>query len=838
MLRLLLCGENVSAAVGAGGRRHSSRGHGDDSGNFERSAMYASLRRCAAAPFSASQFRSWLLPAFVAVLLAASSRLSFGQGFGAQPLVDLPGGNFSNQMFTSIHHAPGRPNDLFASRADGTIYRIDLTTNTESVFLTLPAAEIDAGGGYWGLLGFTFAPDFTTSGNMYVHVADDLDVGNTIPDYHHNIYVRRYSLTNHLSSSPSLSAPTNILKWAQHGTEHSGDWIGFQPGDADTLWITAGDGGNVEGAGRDMLRTGQNPGDLLASVLRVDVSGSGAGEFGNYAIPANNPQATGNPQFSTWRPEVWSIGLRSPWGGSFDRMTGDFMIGDVGSSQIGGNTGQEEVNFERADSLGGRNYGWRIMEGTTCPASQDAGVSCDPANPDPSFTMPIYDYEYGGGYGTGGATEFEGRSVTGGYVYRGPVVELQGKYIFGDWSSHQIWAVEIDRNANGGRGAVVPGSRTNLSQALSRTTGPGQSALNGPTAFGEDAAGNLYYMELDGSLYKICAGCGPEPPPLPPDVEPAATLRDDFNGNHSYKTGTVPAGGIWTAVHNADYPDTVFNSNSSNPGNLTVGLEPVGWQGNGADNGPFLHREVNAESLVEVRVRIQSQSTGNWSSAGILVRADGPLDNDTANDNYLSAHAFRPSGTNNNVQISNVAGGSESENTIPVASSQDLTHLRLVNLGNGMFEIFSSPDGTQWISRQTVTNAALASGLLEVGVWAGTYTGGVTTGSARFDWAEILLGVPAGDFNEDGEINTADYIVWRKQLGQQVTAWDGADGNGDAVVNQLDYDVWRRNFGKTIPELGSGALSPAVPEPGSLLIMLVAICSASFIAAADRSRPE
>jgi len=133
------------------------------------------------------------------------------------------------------------------------------------------------------------------------------------------------------------------------------------------------------------------------------VNGNGAGEFGKSAIPSNKPHATGAPQYSNWAPEVWSIGLRSPWGGSFDRATGDFFVGDVGASQINGNTGQEEIDFERADSPGGRNYGWRIMEGTTCPSSQDGGVSCDPNNPDPSFTPPIYDYEYGGSYGSGGA---------------------------------------------------------------------------------------------------------------------------------------------------------------------------------------------------------------------------------------------------------------------------------------------------------------------------------------------------------------------------------------------------------------------------------------------------
>jgi hypothetical protein len=776
-----------------------------------------------------------VLAALVSIVVSATS---YGQ-FGATPLVDLPGGNFSNEMFTSIQNAPGRPNDLFISRADGTIFRYDLNTNTESTFLTLPASEIDAGGGYWGLLGFTFAPDFATSGNMYVHVADDFDAGGVDPDLHHRIYIRRYTLTNHLSDTPTLSAPTNLLRWDQggdmdpgpgttegYGTDHSGGWIGFQPGDPNTLWISSGDTGNVEGEGRDFHRTGQDPSDLRSGILRINVNGTGDGEFGNYAIPSNNPNATGNPQYSTWAPEVWSIGLRSPWGGSFDRSTGDFLIGDVGASQIGGNTGQEEVNFERADSTGGRNYGWRIMEGSTCPATQDPGVSCDPQNPDPAFTMPVYDYEYGGGYGTGGAAEFDGRSVTGGYVYRGPVPELQGKYIFGDWSSHQVWALEIDRDANGGLGGVVPGSLTNLSDELSRSTGPGQNPLDGPTAFGEDAAGNLYILELGGRLHKICEGCAPPPPPPPPDREPTLVLSDQFSAGHNYRAGSVPTGGIWTDAHNELYdassPFDVFDSNTTNAGNLTIGHEPVGWGGGGADNAPFLHREVDADQLMDVTIRIQSQSTGNWSSAGILIRADGPLDSDSSNDNFLTAHAFRPSSSDTRVQVANVSEGNEGENNFGGLTAADVSHLRVVNQGNGMFEVFSSADGSTWISRQTYTNENLATGTLEVGVWAGTYGGGTSSGTTRFDWVEITLGVPAGDFNEDGMIDAADYVVWRKTAGQAVTAWDGADGNGDATVDDEDFAIWKRNFGTTIPNLGSGS-SSTVPESGSALLLVSAL---------------
>src|SRR5262245_18552777 len=387
-----------------------------------------------------TRLRIWLASFWVGILTAVSAP-AIG-AIMAEKLVDLPGGDFSTQMYTSVQRAPGRPNDLFVSRADGRIYRVDLTTNTQSLFMQLPTADYAVGGGYWGLLGFTFAPDFATSGNVYVHVADDRTAFAPAPppSIHHSIYIRRYNLTNPLSNSPVLGAATNILKWDQHGADHSGGWIGFKPGDPNTLWISSGDGGNFEGDQRDAKRTGQDPTDLLASILRINVSGSGAGQFGNYSIPSNNPYASG----VGGAPEVWSIGLRSPWGGSFDRQTGDFFIGDVGASQIGGNTGQEEIDFERADSAGARNYGWRVMEGTTRPTTQDPGA---PASGDPRFTPPVYDYPYGGIYGLGDADEFTGRSVTGGYVYRGPLTELQGMYIFGDWSSRRMWAMQVDRDA-------------------------------------------------------------------------------------------------------------------------------------------------------------------------------------------------------------------------------------------------------------------------------------------------------------------------------------------------------------------------------------------------------
>jgi hypothetical protein len=445
-------------------------------------------------------------------------------------------GDWTSRMYTGVQRAAGRPNDMFISRADGKIFRVDLTTNTQSLFYQLPAGDYNAGGGYYGVLGFTFAPDFGTSGKLYVHVADDLGdaaIAGTSGSKH-RIYVREYTLNNPLSNSPTLASQKNIIRWDNPLSDHSGGWLGFQPDNPNILWILGGDGGNNDGNPNPLqgptnstvetspgsgtflkLRTGQDKADLLGSLLRVDLSGDDypASANYNYKVPVDNPfYNPGGPDpdpanaADGLNDAIWTIGNRSPWGASFDRQTGDFIWGEVGQVT------REEVNFQRKPdaggygAVGGRNYGWRILEGTLCAnRAEYAGNECNsPGSPPLStLTSPIYDYVHSGGYGSGGATQFRGRAVVGGYVYRGPVTALQGKYIFGDSSSHQIWSMSIDRNANGGLGGVVPGTLDDLSQEFNLSTNGGTSALVGVTAFGEDSIGNLYFLELGGSLYKI-----------------------------------------------------------------------------------------------------------------------------------------------------------------------------------------------------------------------------------------------------------------------------------------------------------------------------------------------
>ena len=227
-----------------------------------------------------------------------------------------------------------------------------------------------------------------------------------------------------------------------------------------------GDGGG----GGDPDNNAQNRNVLLGKILRIDVSEPGVPIDGSpaYRIPPTNPFAGGGG-----RPEIWALGLRNPFRNSFDPATGNLLIGDVGQNMI------EEVDLMRpADS--GANFGWSILEGT----SQFKGP------PQPSFVPPVTQYDRGPG-------PRQGSSVTGGYVYRGPVEALRGQYVFGDFVSGNIWSVAV---AQFQLGQTLPSSAYTV-----RTTefAPAQGAIGNISSFGVDQAGNLYIVDFDGEIFRI-----------------------------------------------------------------------------------------------------------------------------------------------------------------------------------------------------------------------------------------------------------------------------------------------------------------------------------------------
>jgi hypothetical protein len=228
------------------------------------------------------------------------------------------------------------------------------------------------------------------------------------------------------------------------------------------LYIATGDGG---GSG-DPDGNAQDTGSLLGKILRVDVNGDdfAADDGRDYAIPNDNPFADG-----PGADEIWAYGLRNPWRPSFDRQTGDFYIADVGQGE------REEINWQPASSPGGQNYGWNAREGDL-PFNGGADS--------PGFTDPVLAYPHTFD-GTGGL------SVTGGYVYRGEAEGMQGVYFYADFITNQLWSFRM-----AGGQVVDAANRTG------QLTGAGGS-VSGIASFGEDGRGNLYIVQINGTILRL-----------------------------------------------------------------------------------------------------------------------------------------------------------------------------------------------------------------------------------------------------------------------------------------------------------------------------------------------
>jgi len=292
-----------------------------------------------------------------------------------------------------------------------------------------------------GLLGLAFHPNYTNNGFFYVNYTGN---GGTT-------FISRFSVTMDMNIADPDSELI-LMEIDQPFTNHNGGGIQFGPDGF--LYIGMGDGGS----GGDPLNLSQNTNSLLGKMLRIDVDNGDP-----YAIPADNPFIN-NPDVLD---EIWSIGLRNPWRFSFDSETGDLWIGDVGQNDF------EEIDFEPA-GVGGLNYGWRCYEGFATFNTN----GCQPAN---TFTDPVWDYP---------TTNSVGKSVTGGYVYRGSTYPaMQGFYLYGDFVSGRIWSLINDNGV------------WNNTELLNWTD-------NNLSAFGEDMNGELYLAALgQGRIYRIQASC-------------------------------------------------------------------------------------------------------------------------------------------------------------------------------------------------------------------------------------------------------------------------------------------------------------------------------------------
>ena len=311
------------------------------------------------------------------------------------------------------------------------------TAQKSTVFLDIEK-QVHSGGEA-GLLGLAFHPDYKTNGYFYLNYT----TGNPL-----ETIISRFKVS---ASDPNIADPkseTILLRFKQPWDNHNGGKVAF--GNDGFLYIGTGDGGSWGDPGN----RAQDRKELLGKILRIDVNMSSAKL--NYGIPADNPY-TGNKD--GYREEVYAYGMRNPWRFCFDRVTGQLWAGDVGQNE-----------FEEIDVIeNGGNYGWHIMEANKCYRS----VTC---NKD-KLKSPIFHYRQGSDTGS---------SITGGYVCRDRNLPgLDGKYIYGDFVTGNIWALTHLNNE------VVK------NELIAKISG-------GLPSFGEDSKRNLYVISYNpGKIYRL-----------------------------------------------------------------------------------------------------------------------------------------------------------------------------------------------------------------------------------------------------------------------------------------------------------------------------------------------
>ncbi len=370
--------------------------------------------------------------------------VALGGPEGAQIALQQRVSGLTKPVFiTSADDGTGR---FFIVEQSGRIKIWDGTTVLGTPFLSL-AGKV-SGGFEQGLLGLAFHPDYETNRKLYVNFTD-LD-GDTV--------IREYRASASNPNVVDTSTRRRILKRAQPFDNHNGGMLLFGPDGY--LYIGLGDGGD----GGDPGNRAQRTDTILGKMLRIDVNGTTSPDK-HYLIPPDNPYV-GKPG----RNEIWHIGLRNPWRYSFDSLTDNLWIADVGQGKW------EEIDRATDTASGpGRNinWGWRVLEGSHC---YNPPSGCNKTGK----TMPVTEYEH---------TAANGRcSVTGGYVYRGSVIsDLVGGYVFADYCTGEVFVISAS--------AAIGSTATRLLDTNLLIS-----------SFGERPNGELFVVDHGGRIFQIVPG--------------------------------------------------------------------------------------------------------------------------------------------------------------------------------------------------------------------------------------------------------------------------------------------------------------------------------------------
>jgi len=378
---------------------------------------------------------------------------------------------FGGQMFSAPYYvtgAPGDPSRVFVVEGTGTIRLVKNGVTQPTPFLSIP--EVFRGSCECGLFSIAFSPDYAASGLFYVFYTRD----SAVPTEQHYLRIEEFRRS---AADPDAADPASrrVVLEIPHleSPGHNGGQLQFGPDGL--LYISVGDGGI--GGGKDPTGNAQNTGTLLGKLLRINPAGTMPGE---YSIPADNPFAGAAPGAD----EIYSYGLRNPYRFSFDRLTGDLIIGDVGEGS------REEVDFMPSGGGRGANFGWNCFEGSQPFSAAPASCTPPPAN----HTPPVLEYP------DPAAGEV---AVIGGYVIRdGALPSLLGRYIYAD--AYDVFGGEL-RTAQ----LFAGGSSGDSGLGVSTTNVVpfGENVVS----FGEDACAHIYVATLGGPVYRLEPASGPFP---------------------------------------------------------------------------------------------------------------------------------------------------------------------------------------------------------------------------------------------------------------------------------------------------------------------------------------
>ena len=329
---------------------------------------------------------------------------------------------------------PGDTRLLFA-RQNGQIRAFDPVLGVSNSRLILDLSTRLVSGGERGLIGLALDPAFGTNRYFFVHYTRTGDGASVIARFTWDAG----------SDDASLASEKIVLVVAQPAANHNGGSLAFGPDGF--LYVAFGDGGGSN----DQFDNGQDLGELLGKILRIDVSPVDPDDA--YDVPVDNPFVG----VAGARPEIWAYGLRNPFRMGFDRQTGLLYAGDVGQNEI------EEIDLITR----GGNFGWPGFEGTNVFRGGNGGLLGGvPHSP------PIHQYDHS-----------EGIAVIGGYVYRGTrIASLIGRYLFADYGTGTVWALDLDS---------TPPVATELASAPN------------PTSFGEDEDGEVYLTTQGSGIYRL-----------------------------------------------------------------------------------------------------------------------------------------------------------------------------------------------------------------------------------------------------------------------------------------------------------------------------------------------